>query len=503
VTVQLHDNGGTANGGVDTSAAQTFTIAVTPVNDPPVANDQPVTTAEDTAKAITLSATDVENSPLTYTVLIGPNHGTLSGNGPNRTYTPAANYNGPDSFTFKVNDGTVDSNTATASITVTPVNDAPVASGQSISAEQGIAKAITLSATDVDGDPLTYSVVAGPAHGSLSGTAPNLTYTSAANYSGLDSFTFKVNDGTADSNIATVSITVADGTAPAAPTGLAISLTSIAVNLDWNDNSETDRAGYNVYRSANVAGPFTKLNASLLSNSQYSDPGAPGGTLYYQITAVDTSGNASTPAVISVKKISFRAAATAKTTNKKLTISKPAGLANGDVMLASITVASTASATAPTGWTLIGTSLTSGSMRQTIYWRVAAASEPASYTWNFTGNQNAVGGIVAYSGAATTGPIISGQANSSSTSITAPTVTTTADNSLVVGFFGIAASTTVSPPSGMLEQAELSTQASAKSKVTTEIADTIQSLAGASGNKIAIASAAAASAGQLVALQPK
>jgi hypothetical protein len=87
-------------------------------------------------------------------------------------------------------------------------------------------------------------------------------------------------------------------------------------------------------------------------------------------------------------------------------------------------------------------------MRQTIYWHVAAASEPASYTWNFTANQNAVGGIVAYSGAATTSPIINGQANGSSNSINAPSVTTVAANSLVVGFFGIAASTTVRPAFG-------------------------------------------------------
>jgi fibronectin type 3 domain-containing protein len=502
VTVHLHDNGGTANGGIDTSTAQTFTITVTPVNDPPVANDQPVTAAEDTAKAITLSATDVENSPLTYTVLSGPSHGALSGNGPNRTYTPAANYNGPDNFTFKANDGTVDSNVATVSITVTSVNDAPVASGQSVSAAQGIAKAITLSASDVDGNTLAYSVVAGPAHGSLSGTAPNLAYISAANYSGLDSFTFKVNDGTVDSNVATISITVADSTAPAAPTGLAISLTSIAVNLDWNDNSETDQAGYNVYRSSSLNGTYVKLNSALLANSQYNDAGAPGGTSYYRVTAVDTSGNESSPAATNVSRIAFRAATSAKTTNKKLTISKPAGLANGDVMLASIAVASTATATAPAGWASIGT-LTSGSMRQTIYWHVAAASEPASYTWNFTANQNAAGAIVAYSGAATTAPIIAGQANGSSTAITAPQVTTIAANSLVVGFFGIAASTTVSPPPGMLEQADVATAAGAKSKVTTEITDSIQAAAGPSEIKTATGSVAAANIGYLVALQPK
>src|SRR5256712_77559 len=93
VTVQLHDNGGVANGGVDTSAPQTLTITITAVNRAPVANAQAVTTLEDTAKAITLTATDVDGDPLTYSVVTGPAHGTLSGPAPKLTYTPPANYN--------------------------------------------------------------------------------------------------------------------------------------------------------------------------------------------------------------------------------------------------------------------------------------------------------------------------------------------------------------------------------------------------------------------------
>src|SRR3989442_8940445 len=125
VTVQLPDNGGVANGGVDTSAAQTLTITIAPVNHAPVANAQAVTTLEDTAKAITLTAPDVDGDPLTYSVVTAPAHGTLSGAAPTLTYTPAANYNGTDSFTFKANDGTVDSALATVSLTITAVNAWP------------------------------------------------------------------------------------------------------------------------------------------------------------------------------------------------------------------------------------------------------------------------------------------------------------------------------------------------------------------------------------------
>jgi VCBS repeat-containing protein len=177
-------------------------------NHAPVANAQSVTTNEDTAKAITLTGSDVDGNPLTYAVVTGPSKGTLSGSGQNLTYTPTLNSNGADSFTFKVNDGTVDSAPATVSITVTPVNDAPVANAQSVTTNEDAAKAITLTGSDVDGNPLTYAVVTGPSKGTLSGSGQNLTYTPTLNSNGADSFTFKVNDGAVDSAPATVSITV-------------------------------------------------------------------------------------------------------------------------------------------------------------------------------------------------------------------------------------------------------------------------------------------------------
>jgi VCBS repeat-containing protein len=196
------------NDGTVDSAIATVSITINAVNDAPVANAQSVTTDEDTAKDITLTGSDVEGSALTYTVIANPTKGTLSGIAPNLTYTPTANQNGSDSFTFKVNDGGKDSSTATVSITINPINDAPVANAQSVSTDEDTAKAITLTGSDVDGNSLTYTVVTSPTKGSLSGTAPSLTYTPTANENGSDSFTFKVNDGTVDSAIATVSITI-------------------------------------------------------------------------------------------------------------------------------------------------------------------------------------------------------------------------------------------------------------------------------------------------------
>ena len=92
---------------------QTYTV-----NDPPVANAQSVATAAGTPRAITLSGSDANGDTLTYAIVTPPGHGTLSGIAPAITYTPAGGYSGDDSFTFKVNDGTVDSTTAKVSITV-------------------------------------------------------------------------------------------------------------------------------------------------------------------------------------------------------------------------------------------------------------------------------------------------------------------------------------------------------------------------------------------------
>jgi hypothetical protein len=141
-------------------------------------------------------------------LLSTPSHGTLSGTAPNLTYTPNPDFNGQDSFTFKVNDGSTDSTEARVSITVEPVQDAPVADAQAVTTAEDTAVAITLSGSDADNDPISYMLLSTPSHGTLTGTAPNLTYTPDPDFNGQDSFTFKVNDGSDDSTEARVSITV-------------------------------------------------------------------------------------------------------------------------------------------------------------------------------------------------------------------------------------------------------------------------------------------------------
>ncbi|MGI0040318.1 MAG: Ig-like domain-containing protein, partial [Nitrososphaera sp.] len=189
------------------TATATVVVQVNSVNKAPVAGGQSVDATEDVPLSIVLGATDDNGDLLTYSIVSGPSHGVLAGAGNNTTYTPEPDFNGQDGFTFKANDGMADSNSASVSIAVHAVNDAPVASSQSIANDEDSPVNIALSASDVDGDALSYSIE-GPAHGTISGTAPDLTYTPDSNYEGQDSFTFVANDGLRDSNVATVTIAV-------------------------------------------------------------------------------------------------------------------------------------------------------------------------------------------------------------------------------------------------------------------------------------------------------
>lgn len=178
-------------------------------NEPPTADAKSATTAEDVSTEITLSGSDPDGDPLTFAVATHPSHGTVTVAGATATYAPDADWHGGDSFTYVAHDGTESSSPATVSVTVTPVNDAPTASGGTVVTDEDVAAAVALSAVDVDGDPLTYTIVAGPDHGVLSGTAPDLTYTPAADYFGPDAFTFKASDGSLASDTVAVEIAVA------------------------------------------------------------------------------------------------------------------------------------------------------------------------------------------------------------------------------------------------------------------------------------------------------
>ncbi len=181
VTVQIKDDGGTAHGGVDTSAAQSFTITVTAVNDAPVAQDDTASTDEDTNLTIQSSRllgndTDVDEDKLSITSVTGgaATHGTvtLSEDKASILYNPTSNYNGEATFTYTVSDGNGGTDTATVTITVTAVNDAPEVGVDtaSVTVNEGQTASNTGTWSDVDGDTVSLSASLGTIHRKENGT---------------------------------------------------------------------------------------------------------------------------------------------------------------------------------------------------------------------------------------------------------------------------------------------------------------------------------------------
>jgi hypothetical protein len=219
------------NDGTAESAIALVSIQVTSVNDAPVSYSQSVHTDEDAPVQIMFEGSDLEGDALTYVIVSGPAHGSLSGSGATRTYTPHENFNGQDSFMFLVNDGVDNSNVSTVTISVAPQNDAPIANSQSLTLNQDAAIGVILTGSDVDGDSLTFTVITGPANGTLTGLGPNLTYIPNSGYFGPDSLVFEVNDGAGGVSQASVSITVVE--APSEVVLFQDSFETGTNNKDW------------------------------------------------------------------------------------------------------------------------------------------------------------------------------------------------------------------------------------------------------------------------------
>jgi len=199
------------DGSLDSNTA-TISLTIQPINDVPIAVNDTTTTHEDTpitAIAVLTNDTDTDGDILSISDFTQPAHGTAGSNGNGTlTYSPDLNYNGTDSFTYTISDGNGGTDTASVNITINTVNDAPVANDQTVTLNEDESVSITLTASDVDGDALTYQIGSNPSHGKLTGYVPNFTYTPAENYNGIDAFTFRTNDGTVNSGDATVAITV-------------------------------------------------------------------------------------------------------------------------------------------------------------------------------------------------------------------------------------------------------------------------------------------------------
>ena len=190
----------------------TVTVSVGAVNNSPIAVADAATGDEDTEITgnVLANDTDADGDALTAAVATGPATGTVTVNADGSfAYTPNANFNGSDSFTYTVSDGEL-SDTGTVNLTVAPVNDAPEANDDSASgnADAVITSNVLVNDLDLDGDSLTAAIASEAANGTVVVNANgNFEYTPNAGFSGEDSFTYTVSDGEL-SDTGTVNVTV-------------------------------------------------------------------------------------------------------------------------------------------------------------------------------------------------------------------------------------------------------------------------------------------------------
>ncbi|MDE2653063.1 MAG: Ig-like domain-containing protein [Gemmatimonadota bacterium] len=202
-----------ADGLADTATVE---VTVTPVNDAPEAADDRATTREDEAVEIPVldNDADLDGDRLRVQSVSPAGHGTaeVAADGTNITYTPDANYHGPDRFTYVVADAGGLADTAAVEVTVTPVNDAPEAADDQATTREDEAVEIPVldNDTDLDGDRLRVRGVSPAGHGTavVAADGTNVTYTPAANYHGPDRFTYVVADADGLADTATVAVTV-------------------------------------------------------------------------------------------------------------------------------------------------------------------------------------------------------------------------------------------------------------------------------------------------------
>ena len=236
------------------------------VTNPPVAVNDSYSTAGDVPLSVAapgVLTNDANGGAPAMTALLvtSPTNGTLSlaADG-SFTYSPATNYFGPDAFAYKVNNGLTNSSPATVMLTVTPVNDPPVAVNDTASTTQGVAVVISVLTNDYDGDgdTLTMESFTQGASGSVSnGGNGTLTYTPAGTFYGQDSFTYTISDGQGGTAVGTVGVTVFQ--APPGPGAVSTNLTMTTeafVRGELNAASNQDEAATGYIMVKYYASPF-------------------------------------------------------------------------------------------------------------------------------------------------------------------------------------------------------------------------------------------------------
>ncbi|MGK4303429.1 putative Ig domain-containing protein [Shewanella xiamenensis] len=264
------------------TADQSFTIAVTNVNDAPVASNQSVTLEEDSSVMITLAGEDADNDPLTYEISAQPASGTLEQHGSVWLYTPEKDFNGTDSIGFIAKDAELSSEPATVTVTVTPVNDDPQAIDDSYTltstANDTYSLAVLANDVDVDGDTLSIDGAAADI-GSVQITADGLSFTAPKAYVGPVALRYTISDGNKGRATAKVNLLIegadsANQPVITLPDDVEVNATGLFTRVKLGFAKAVDRNGHPL--------PVSLVNKSLFF--------APGNYLAYW-QAVDSEGN--------------------------------------------------------------------------------------------------------------------------------------------------------------------------------------------------------------------
>lgn len=250
-------------------ATGTVRIDVTSENDAPVADPKQVNTDEDVPVSVMPTGSDVDGDPLTFEIAQAPLSGTVQEVGGAFVYTPGADFDGTDSFTYTATDGDLVSEEAVVTISVAPVNDAPVAGddGAEVDEDGAVAIPVLDNDTDVDGDALSVAAVGAPANGTAQVAGDGtITYTPEPDFNGTDSFTYTVSDGRGGTDSAAVTVTVApvndapvaDAKQAATPEDAAVSVMPTGSDVD-GDALDFERAGAPAFGTVreNDDGTFT------------------------------------------------------------------------------------------------------------------------------------------------------------------------------------------------------------------------------------------------------
>ena len=305
-----------------TDTATVF-VNVTNVQDAPNAVNDLANVNEDSGPNVInvlTNDTDADGDSLSVTGATSGAHGAVTFNASSVSYTPNANYFGNDSFTYTIGDGHGGSDSATVYVTVSNVNDAPVATADGYAMNQDTvlnvaAPGVLGNDSDIDGDSLMSLLVSDVSNGTLvlNGNG-SFTYTPNPGYAGIDSFTYKAHDGSAGSSVVTVTIQIADTQPPAIVAGVGTTtlwspnnkLVDVGLTVNATDNSGTVTTTVTVY-SDEDDGATLDASGMLLLRAERS--GAGDGRFYLiRVTATDPYGNtSSTCLTVTVPKSSSAA----------------------------------------------------------------------------------------------------------------------------------------------------------------------------------------------------